>query len=687
MTAPVSTTTIARLTAISDELLVNRDGDTALQRTADLAAQLASNGAVATSLENVRAETSASIADMKSRLEAAAEGYITAATWAALASVSGSRDKQPGRVAYSDNGTHTDPVSAMTVPNSGEYTWNAGVNGWQRTGDVIDEKFSDLLKESRNALLPAATSQPMMDDYWQTVFQATADGTVNAGIDREGHMRIAALFDAPGVPALTDDYLWAIVTEAGELVIGYHFVHGLTDGKISRDLQVSDYVAGGVSRVIATTITDTIVPITFGEADAWSVGISGDDITYVTGGVLAREDATAVVSLAAAINTLQHHLVYGQSLSDGSSTGGAVSTVAVAAGKAVMFNVGPAVRGTLDANVETPRDNRKSLVDLKETGRETPSSQIGYEMAKSLPATQGVLVSAHGRGGTTYQNLKKGTQPYKNLVSSVRRARIIAGLNGLDLLAPTVSWIHGEQNLSDSAAVYRGYMEELQADLTADLAVYTGAAGEALLFLDQISNWTRYGSRPVTSYVPQGQLQAALQNPGKIFCVCPKYMLETSDGVHMTAESSARLGAYHGRAVRQTLAGSPWLPLHIASAVRTGGDIVLTYAGGDAATEIQIDTALVTNPGNYGFEWSQTGGTVVTLSTIAKTGARQITITLTGDPGAPTASAIGYAMSGVPDANGGPTTGPRGNVRDGSADLTSRNAPMHNWACHQLVNL
>ncbi|NRF12174.1 sialate O-acetylesterase [Agrobacterium pusense] len=43
MTAPVSTTTIATKTAVSDELIVNRDGSTAVQSTSDLAFQLATS--------------------------------------------------------------------------------------------------------------------------------------------------------------------------------------------------------------------------------------------------------------------------------------------------------------------------------------------------------------------------------------------------------------------------------------------------------------------------------------------------------------------------------------------------------------------------------------------------------------------------------------------------------------------
>ncbi|MBD9636076.1 hypothetical protein IB277_07185 [Ensifer sp. ENS07] len=554
--------------------------------------------------------------------------------------------------------------------------------------------FADLLRQSRENLLPAATSEGMMDDYWQTVLLGAADGSVTAGIDRDGVLRVAAMLETTGVPALLDDYLWSVVTENGDLVFGYHFELGWVDSFGAVDVQIFDRLVATISRVYALSNGTDVTPITFGENNASAVGVVGTEARYVedVAGVLTAkiEDVTARTSLLSSVSGLIYHVLYGQSLSDGSSSTPPVSTTAVRPGRAVMFNVGPAVRGTLNADQPTPAENRLSLVDLKESSRETPASQLGYELTKvgGIAVDEAALVVAHGRGGTPYSGLRKGTQPYANIITSIRRARIMAGLNGLDFAASTVSFIHGENNLSDSVATYKGYLEELQTDLTVDISVYTGAAGVVLLFVDQISNWTAYGAMPATSDVPLAQLQAALDNPGIILCVGPKYFLETvADGVHLTAASSARLGAYHGRAIRQTLAGAPWVPLHIASAVRTGANIVLTYAGGDGATDISIDTTLVSNPGNNGFEWFQTGGVPRTISSVTKTGTRQITVALSGDPGSPSSQQIGYARTGMSGTNGGPITGVRGNVRDNSADTTAYGAPMHNWACHQLVTI
>lgn len=165
MNAPVQTTNIAQRTALSDELLVNREGSTALQRTSDLASQIAGTGAVADEFSAVRTTLNNGMQDLDNKIEAAAEGYKAAATWAELVANPGTAALQPGRVATSDTGTHTDPVVGGTVPNSGEYRWSG--SAWQRTGDVIDA-------EGLNASLETKADRSLLDRQ-QRKFHALSD--------------------------------------------------------------------------------------------------------------------------------------------------------------------------------------------------------------------------------------------------------------------------------------------------------------------------------------------------------------------------------------------------------------------------------------------------------------------------------------------------------------------------------
>ncbi|RSC36189.1 hypothetical protein EGT36_01975 [Agrobacterium sp. FDAARGOS_525] len=192
MTAPVFTTTIARLTAISDELLVNRDGDTALQKTSDLAAQIASEGVIATALQKVRTDVSASIDDMNNRLEAAAEGYKVAVTWVELAAVTDAVNLQGGRVTGPDSGTHNDPVTGQSVPNEGEYKWSAAPAGWRRTGVLVD---GERIKTGLNTLdkLAYAAGNPFTapSDFFREV-DLEATGRVSRAVAIDGYTLRAA---------------------------------------------------------------------------------------------------------------------------------------------------------------------------------------------------------------------------------------------------------------------------------------------------------------------------------------------------------------------------------------------------------------------------------------------------------------------------------------------------------------
>lgn len=72
----------------------------------------------------------------KEEAQASSQGYKVAESWTQLAGTPGTAVAQPGRVAITDTGTHTDPVVGGTVPNSGEYRWSG--SAWQRVGGVID---------------------------------------------------------------------------------------------------------------------------------------------------------------------------------------------------------------------------------------------------------------------------------------------------------------------------------------------------------------------------------------------------------------------------------------------------------------------------------------------------------------------------------------------------------------------
>jgi len=219
------------------------------------------------------------------------------------------------------------------------------------------------------------------------------------------------------------------------------------------------------------------------------------------------------------------------------------------------------------------------------------------------------------------------------------------------------------------------------------------------MFVDQARVAFRPDDRLHRNAIPAAlaQLHTALANPGRIFCVGPKYFLPRrstvkgrGDPVHLVAAASRLLGDYHGRAIRQALSGRGWLPLHVAGYARKAQAISLTVAGGDGSP-LALDTETVSRTANsvFGFRWTQEGGTERQVVDVAVDG-RQILVSLDADPGRAGVDfrkavlAIGL-VADLPLRDEGPLTGGRTNVRDGATEIGSGGEPMFNWLCHDWI--
>lgn len=372
-------------------------------------------------------------------------------------------------------------------------------------------------------------------------------------------------------------------------------------------------------------------------------------------------------------------LVYGGRRARSTAVTPAVTIDPVLPGVARCFNIGPYINGTLSADTPTLAPNIEHLVDLREFNDvETPSSGIGLWVGGNLPLREDAIVINCARAGVGYDDLKKGSQPFANLMTAVARARTIGSTFQFATRPTGMVYMSGEAEWADTQAAHYAKLVELQADVSAEWSALDGVPLDVPLVVDQPSSWTVSGL--TSTEVVLAQLQAGLGN-ANIFCMGPMYPFE-HNGLDLTPASTRLASEFEGRALSKLQNG-----LYISSAVRTGAVIVLTYAGGDTGEDIVLDTDMVSNPGQYGFEWRQTGGTARVIQSITKGGRRKLTITLSGDPGVMTAAKIAYAMTGVADAPAGPLTGPRGNVRDESQDESFDGFPMYNWACHQIVDV
>lgn len=405
-------------------------------------------------------------------------------------------------------------------------------------------------------------------------------------------------------------------------------------------------------------------------------------------GTLAQKEIVLIgqTSFLPVLTTLNHILRLGQSNGVGSANNAVVTTGILSAGKIGMFAGGirPLHTGhnPVDRQTITPPDNMLTIVDAFEVNAgNSGECSMGAFAALLLPrlsGTDAILISNHAVGSASFNEIQKGTVMYGNMANAMRRARILAILEGRTYNPVCLTWNGNEGNITDSAVTVRGNMELMQSDFETDANNIMSSPGTArMMIYTATGNNSHYVVFPTHA---QGQLDAAINNPTKIFLAGPGYLYNTMpDGVHKDAQGQADTGKLEGIYLDRILKSRDAKPLYVLTAVRTAGSIVVTFHLPYGATTLQRVTAVVTDPGNWGVTWLQTGGTARTITGVAITATNQITVTLSGDPGSPSAQQIGIAWSND-SAAGGPTTGSR-------SQIAAIGGELNEYACQQLITV
>lgn len=651
----------------------------------------------------------------KSISEGAAAGYVVGTTWSALAAINGTRAGQPGRVPNSDAGTHTDPVVGGTVPNAGEYAWSVSPAGWRRVGDVIDpislqNSIDDKADQAEVDALSAdvTTTQGSLKDKNPRIEGFSAEWEYSVAHSDNNRVLLGKRFDdiapylgqsvqTPAVIGFSSEWFSAVYDPStSEVVEGLRWDGSrYPDNAANPNLIVYEQGAAPDREVLAFYV-DADYPIAVADGD--NTGPAASDlevrwISTVNGITSMRKELLSTTSIVTQARIV-HIPIHGQSNSVGSVRSSTINGTAPAPGKALMFSTGIRVFGARHTGTfENTFLNRLGLDPFADAAEAlvaggSPAGETGWaRMAASLTEpgavyeNDAVLVSAHGIDGRAIALLDKGTVPYNNLLAGVQKAYIVSRLLGKDYLVPAVVWVQGEGDASTgtSGAAYKAALVQLQADLDADIKAITGQADDVVLMIDQLSAWTAVAGGGATSPIPQAQLDAALENPTKIVCVGPKYSLTYSDGLHYDAESTADWGE---RVARAVVAGTSWKPLYPASASRVGAVVTASFDVPEGS--LSLDTTLVSNPGNYGIEFEQTGGNSVTISSVAVASASTLEITLSDTPTG-TDQKVKFGVTGTASSPAGPTTGPRTNIRDSAALVSEQGNPLYNWCCHSTV--
>lgn len=376
-------------------------------------------------------------------------------------------------------------------------------------------------------------------------------------------------------------------------------------------------------------------------------------------------------------------VVHGQSVAVGVNNS-ALSTVATGNNKMITGNTYRDVSGSCGDCVDVPPP-AWPLIPLVEGGwindvTGTESESPRHAIAGYFRQTSGIepVVVTDAEGGRSYAELKRGTRPWTIF------QRMVESLGARGSYDYAAVMIHGESNYSDSAATYKANILEWCSDTEAKLWASTRWHGRLTCYVSQPSGWTNSVFNLTTSGVPYGMLTAMRENDRRIVVVGPQYDLTYRDANHPDSASSRLLGARIGRAIAEGPASKPVYPLSVS---RAGA--VITVSIHAPTPPLVLDTTLVSNPGNYGFTY-HCGSSPPAVSSVDCSAACSGTtcscaITLASTPGGAcqTDDVIRYAYTAAVPSAPGPTTGPRGNVRDSSgASNTWAGADMHRWMVH-----
>lgn len=532
-------------------------------------------------------------------------------------------DAPDGSLAYVYN-NNDDPAD----PANGVYQWDLATTGW-----VAAAWYFEAV---------AAVVQPFVDEA-----EAWAEGT------------------EPGGPGTKSAMEWALDAAGDAATVAASLIN------------VSELRTNVASRV-AGGVYDVEDRLAFA-VDIFSGELVGGGVTLLLDRVRAGLTYEMPGEDAHPVCAVNMSLVGGQSLANGYGSRPILSTTQ--AYDNLMFNGGlyrPATTGLASFTAMVSADDN--------THGETILPGLTSTVANSVGGSYPMLGAAWGADSTQIVDLLKGTATYTGLLNTVTAAKAICDADYKSFAVQSLAFIQGESDeASDtSEALYESRLTSLITDFVADAKAATGQTHDPKFMFCQVSSWTHYDQPEPT--ICLAQLDVYEADPVNRILIGAKYHLEYApDGVHLTAHSERQWGCYYGKVFyRVVILGEAWGPLRpLTVEQETARSVIATFHV--PSGPLVLDTTLVTDPGDYGFQVQDAGG-LKTISSVTQLGQDKVRIAFTTDLGA--SPELHYACAGDPGDESGPITGPRGCLRDSDptvslyVDDDGRPYPLFNWCVH-----
>ncbi len=495
-------------------------------------------------------------------------------------------------------------LSWDTPVSAGDYAITDYLIEYKTTAGSIWSAFAHTASTSTSAIVTGLT-YGVSYDFRVSAVNYAGPGTVSSTVDSTP----SATSTAPNAPT-------SLAGTASSAQVVLTWVAPANNGGAS----ITDYLVE--YKTIASGTWSTF-------ADGTSVA-TGATVTGLTNGTAYNFRVSATnsvgtgtvsssITVGVGSTTYLHIMSTGQSHSEGVASTPALSTTQPYNNKSLSS--GPI------AGLSAP------LIPLVEgvVSRESPVSG----MANSLRASDSVLqrpiiAGTQGGGGLAYSVIKKGGSGdnYENGQTQASVAKTQTESAGAYYQPYAVTIVHGETDTSNGVtrSQYASYMAQMQADFENDWNTLTGRSDSIPLFLSQV------GQSSIGT-IAAGQLDAHRDNPGDVILVGPRYQLEYgADNLHLTNTGSKYMGELYAKVMKKVLIdGTTWNPLMPIEVTNVGNIVTIGY--NIPTGTLAIDTTNVVAHTDYGFEFIQTGGSSITISSVELINSNtQVKITLSGTP-------------------------------------------------------
>lgn len=371
---------------------------------------------------------------------------------------------------------------------------------------------------------------------------------------------------------------------------------------------------------------------------------SGISFTYNESGVLKSALIPTIEAQASdlareignAINEMHFYAGRGQSLRVGAN-GGAVSADSSLIGHCLMFSGAGKDRGAgidgdvTDINLGALTDGR--IVNFR-NNCQVPAAQtiLKNHLSRSI-STSGlpiIVTRLDARGGFSYSQLMKGTQPYIDGTTSFdsfcKRAESIGKLPKCKVIGFT----HGEADANVTSlqfGTYKGYLTQWSNDTQADMIARSGQADIIWLDVDQVGSLTN--TTVISGITQRGYVVAIDQweftkERTEAFMSIPKWLLNRTfpqDFLHLTGLGYRILGEYQGKAEDWTIydrvnnpSGAKFKPVQPESIVKVNNTTFDITFSSPYGKPLQIKAVNGITAPNLGFDL-QNGSANVTSVT------------------------------------------------------------------------